>query len=143
MVLQNCLSHVPSKLLFNDSIHNQLEKNYQVLSNLSFQCKSSLRWYRTPKLYKHDKEMNYVPYECILNLTNTSFLRRRHGPFRAVGVLRAWNDVPKNEFLFLLIYVVGNISAISKIGKIANDVKLNPFQANVLFLWPLKTSENL
>ena len=78
--------------------------------------------------------MSYVPYECILNLTNTSFLRRRHEPFRAVGVLRAWNDVPKNEFLFLLIYVVGNISAISKIGKIANDVKLNPFQTNVLFL---------
>lgn len=93
-----------------------------------------------PKLYKNNKEMCYVPYECTLNLTNTSFLRRRHDPYRAVDVLRAWNDVPKYEFLILSNYMVGNMSAISKTAK---AVKLNTFQANVPFPDPLKTLENL
>ena len=85
----------------------------------------------------------FVPYECILNLTSTSFLRRCHEPYRAVDVLRAWNDVPKNEFLLLSNCMVGDMSAISKIAKIANVVKFNPFKDNVLFLYPLKTSEIL
>ena len=92
--------------------------------------------------------MCYAPYEYILNLTNTSFLRRRHEPYQAVDVLIAWNDVPKNNFLLLSNCMMDDMSAMRKIAEIENAVKLNPFQANVPFpcynvLYPLKTLEKL
>ena len=69
------------------------------LTVVSVQCKS--------KLHKLDKKMCYVLYVCTLNLTNTSFLSKHHEPYRAVDVLRAWNDVPKNEKKMLLLNCMG------------------------------------
>ena len=38
---------------------------------------------------------------------------------------------------------MGDMSVMNKIAKTAKAVKLNPFQANALFQYPLKTTENL